>query len=90
LSVVGRARCRRGRPPSPHRRLDRDLDQLGAIFGGLRLQVSGNLADRELGAERLVLPDVIAFIAQVDDTDELGLGADRQLQRQRPRAEAAP
>ena len=63
------------------------LDQLGAVLLGALAQVLGDLLVLELGAE-LVLPDQRLHLDQVDDALEVGLLADRQLDRQRVGAEA--
>ena len=59
------------------------------LAGGLRRvgQVGGDLLDRDVLAE-LVLVDDRLHVDQVDDALEVGLGADRQLDRHGVRAEA--
>ena len=58
------------------------LDQVGARLVGRSASSSGISLVLELGAE-LVLPDERLVLDQVDDADEVGLVADRQLDRQR-------
>ena len=58
------------------------LDQVGAVLVGELLEVLGDLLVLELGAE-LVLPDQGLVLDQVDDADEVGLLADRDLDRER-------
>ena len=65
------------------------LDQVGAVLVGGVHEVLGDLGVLELGAE-LVLPDEGLVLDQVDDADELGLLADRDLDRERVGAEAVP
>ena len=62
------------------------LDQLGSVFLGFVDQVGRDLLGLELGPE-LVLPDQGLHLDQVDDAEELGLLADRELDRQRVGAE---
>ena len=64
---------------------DRDQLLAGGVRGGAHLV--GDLGDVELGAE-VVLVDDRLHPDQVDDPAEVGLLADRQLDRDRPGAEA--
>ena len=55
---------------------------------GLLLQIGRNrLFDRILGAHRLVVPHDGLHLDEIDDTLEIGLRADRNLQRHRARAQ---
>ena len=63
------------------------LDQVGAGLVGLLGELGGDLLVLELRPE-LVLPDERLVLDHVDDADELVLLAQRQLDRQRMRAEA--
>ena len=62
------------------------LDQLGAVFLGLLLEIVGDL-DRLVVGTELVGPDQALHLDQVDDAFEVVLAADRQLDRQRVGAE---
>ena len=63
------------------------LDQMGAVLVRELLQVLGHVLVGELGAQ-LVLPDERLVLDQVDDAGEVGLVADRDLDRERVGAEA--
>ena len=67
--------------------LDDELDELVAPLVRLLLQVVGDLAHLELGAERLVVPDDRLHLDEVDHANEVGLRADGQLQHGGGRAE---
>ena len=66
---------------------DRELDELGAILVRLILQVVADVAILEFGAEGFILPDDFLHHHEVDETFELGLRADRQLNHERHRPE---
>ena len=66
---------------------------LCAVLVGLVLEVGRDLLDLVLGAHGdvtlgVAAPDECAHLDQVDDADEVVLGADRQLHDERLRAEA--
>src|SRR5438477_251772 len=67
--------------------LDRGFDQLLAILLGLIQQVGRNIDVVVFGAERLVIPDHALHAHQIDEAFELVLRADRQLNRNRLRAQ---
>src|SRR4051794_4654122 len=65
------------------------LEELLPVLGGLVGQLRGDLLDRVVLAElRVAAPGEGAHLDQVDDADEVGLGADRDLQHQRVGPEA--
>src|SRR4051812_12378127 len=69
------------------------LDQLGAILLGLLDEVGRDLLDLVLGAHLdvtlgVAAPGQRAHVDEVDDALEVALGADRDLQHERLRAEA--
>ena len=69
------------------------LDERLAVLLGLRLQVGRDLLDLVLGAHGHVAlgvagPDEGTHVDEVDDAEEVVLGADRQLDDERLRAEA--
>ncbi len=68
--------------------LDGHLDQLGARARGGVLEVIGNILVLELRAEALLEPDDRTVLDEVDETDEITLEPDRQVQHRRARAEA--
>ncbi len=59
----------------------RSLDHLGAPLVALRAHLGGNLAVFELGALGGIVPPDLLHANEIDDADELVLGADRQLNR---------
>ena len=63
------------------------LEQVLAGDGGGIDEVGGDLDDLLVLAEVVLVDDRVVF-DQVDDPEEVGLGADRQLDRDRVRAEA--
>ncbi len=65
-----------------------DFNQLQAEGLGLLQQIGGNLFDGVLGAHGLVVPENRLHLDQIDDALEVGFGADGNLQRHRPRAQA--
>ena len=58
---------------------DGGLDQLLAVFLGLRLEVLRDLLVMELGAEAFVVPYDRLHADEVDDPPEVGFRTDRQL-----------
>ena len=68
--------------------LDGGFHHLLAIFLGLVDEVGRDVDIVELRAERLVVPDDALHLHEVDHALEVVLGADRQLDRDRLRAEA--
>ena len=63
--------------------IDSGLNQLGAPFGSLIGQIVGNIDDIVFSPERLVLPDNRLHFHQVDNTLEICLGTDGQLEQHR-------
>ncbi len=63
------------------------VDQLVVVLLGLLAQLLGDLLHREVGAQRVVVDDRL-HLDQVDDATEVLLLAERQLHRDRVRAEA--
>ena len=59
-----------------------------ARFGGLVLQIVGDVLIFELRAEALVEPDDGAVLDQIDEALEAALDADREIEHRRTRAEA--
>ena len=59
----------------------RGLDHLGAPLVALRAHLGGNLAIFELRALGRIVPPDLLHANEIDDADELVLGADRQLNR---------
>ena len=57
------------------------LDQLLAVVLRFRHHVGGDVGDDVVGAHRLVFVDDRLHLDEVDDADELVLGADRELNR---------
>ena len=66
-----------------------DVDELVAPLLGVLEQVSGDVDGLELLAHAVV-PDQRLHLEQVDDAAEAALGADRQLDRARPRRRGGP
>ncbi len=67
--------------------LDGALDELRAVLLDVLLHVLGDVLDLVVLGQAGVVPDVRLALEQIDDADELGLGADRQHHDQRLGAE---
>ena len=70
--------------------LDGHLDEVRTRGGGGILEVVRDVLVLELGAEALFQPDDGAVLDEVDETDEIALEADREIQHRRTRAEGGP
>src|SRR3546814_2013019 len=68
--------------------LDREVDQLLPPFGGGLGHVGRDFDLVELRTQVFVVPDDRLHLHEIDQPDELGLGADRQMQHERHRAKS--